>query len=429
MHAVAAKKRRAGADEGAGAAGPEAAPADLLGADPARFDYRPARLLPLVNARLRLADGAVLPAHKELIALRCAAFDASVPELAAATPAAPLVLSEPFAGAATDDAVAFLCAIYTPAMAEGDVALLGVLRLAHALDAKEVMEAGVRFLLALAPGMDADNAIAWDECAERCDVDELLAAAAGRLAELVRAAGNEGATSALAAHMVRECSPRLVAAVVSAVCAERPAGARPPSLLAQASAAEARLRAKHGAGGALVLVNVTFERCTVGLCTRFRLGAEPAELTAVNSRSPSRGAVPGHVWEVCLSRADGLPPPLCLVELVNLSSLETASLSLDDASNANIHEHIRGATLWRVAAHERDAARRRVYRRVSFAIYVLSASAAGLFAPGARAPTAAGGYGAPRRERGAEALLFGVARRAGRRSRCRESAASSFPVS
>ena len=109
-----------------------------------------------------------------------------------------------------------------------EVAHLGVLRLEHALDAKEVLEAGVRFLVAQAPRMEAGNAIAWADFAERCGVDALLAAAGARLAELVRAAGNEGASSALAARILRECSTRLIVAVARA--------AAPVNLFARAEA-------------------------------------------------------------------------------------------------------------------------------------------------------------------------------------------------
>ncbi len=92
-----------------------------------------------------------------------------------------------------------------------------------------------------------------------------------------------------------------------------------------------------------------------------------------------------------LLRTDGgLPPPPCVIELVNLSSLETVSLACEGAAVSDtMHTFLLPfAELERVFGTQ-HAEGWVVARQI--ALYMYSASGVGFFAPGARAPAAAGG--------------------------------------
>ena len=187
--------------------------------------YMPAAMLPLANVHIRLDDGSVLPAHSHLLALASGALGDHVPGFSAATPAAPLTLSQPFSNHAREVVVGFLREVYSP-YCEGPasaVADLGVLQLAHALDAAALLERAQGRARGAAPVMALEDAAEFAEFAARGSLAELLAACQVRLAQLVRNAvygGDEHAMYSgflVAARLVELCGKKVLAGVIGAL--------------------------------------------------------------------------------------------------------------------------------------------------------------------------------------------------------------------
>jgi hypothetical protein len=110
----------------------------------------PESMLPLADIRIKVLGGVVLPAHASALVLNCGALARSSELFADATSKAPVVLSSPFDKYKEAAVVRFLACLYTGANASvrgEDAAEPAVLRLAHALDATQVLDAARRQLL------------------------------------------------------------------------------------------------------------------------------------------------------------------------------------------------------------------------------------------------------------------------------------------
>ena len=186
--------------------------------------YMSASMLRKADVHIQV-DGAIFPAHSTVLEIACGVLR-DAPDFANSTRAAPAVLSAPFSSVPRDEVEAFLRVLYekiSPTYVQTAAHLLGMIRLAHALDAQKVLARALSSALKAVSEMALEEAAAYAEFATLVGLADLCAACQCRLAWLVRDANNGSADLAteggflVAFRLTKLCEKEVMAGVIGAL--------------------------------------------------------------------------------------------------------------------------------------------------------------------------------------------------------------------
>ena len=207
---------------------------------------------------------------------------------------------------------AFLPAVYADygdRRADAALTRLPVLRLAHALDARAILERGCALLLRAAPGMDLERAIDSATFAALALDDALLAACQARLAALLRAAGGTDAFSH-ALRVAELCGPAVTAGVMAALSFGEEVPPGRIELESVVSEAQAAADARFGPGGLVQPFYIDGDDIVSGELKKFfKIGDVAGHLEIADERGSRDGPREGRrflAWSVVFA---GMPMP------------------------------------------------------------------------------------------------------------------------